>query len=130
MRYVVGTESTVPSSPVRGNRGRYHVLLGKQSGVDVLELLLVILAPRSGEGPYHYHSDSANVVSVTAGVARVRVDGDTLELGPGEAVYIGPDVPHAISNFGDCELRLLEVKVPPDTDFIILPDEIPSDERQ
>lgn len=48
--------------------------------------------------PAHYHPDGAEFYLITSGRARLIIDGDVHEIGPGTAVYIPRSMPHGISN--------------------------------
>jgi quercetin dioxygenase-like cupin family protein len=52
------------------------------------------MPPNTGRGAPHYHLDFAQKFEVLEGSAKVRVDGDELDLGSGESVEIPVGTPH------------------------------------
>ena len=78
-----------------------------------LQLVLVTLQPLESI-PMETHGDGTQMTRVEAGVARVTVDGETLTLAAGEAIWIPSGVEHLIVNASDREkLQLSTVYSPP-----------------
>ena len=55
----------------------------------------------------HRHRVSEEIYHVTAGNARMTLDGETFDLGPGDTVCIPPGTPHRVVNTGEGPLRIL-----------------------
>ena len=68
-----------------------------------------IVYPPGAEGIHHYHAEQDELYFVHGGRARVEVDGDTIELGPGGLVHIESTTPRKFSNVGDEDLVVLVV---------------------
>lgn len=115
-----------PTTPLRGgpeagSRGVIYQLINPSNGSHNVDFHVNVLQPNSGRGPYHYHSNSDNLYFVLEGRARVLIEGQEHFAGPGEAVFIPAGERHDVANVGEGELRIIEVKAPADSDFIILP---------
>ena len=105
-----------------GNRGTTFELVDQaRGGSERIDFHLNVIKPGTPDGPYHYHSRADNVYFVLEGRARLLVEGSVLEAGPGEAVFIPAGEKHGVTNIGDGELRLIEVKAPAESDYIVVP---------
>ncbi len=111
-------ERDAPTSNLRLGRGTIYQLVNASTGSQQLDFHVNVLEPGTGPGPYHYHSNAENLYFVLEGRAKVTVEGREMVAGPGEAVLILPGERHDVENVGDGELRVIEVKAPPDSDFI------------
>jgi mannose-6-phosphate isomerase-like protein (cupin superfamily) len=69
----------------------------------------VIVYPAGYEGFHHYHEQQDELYFVHSGRARVEVDGEVRELGPGGLVHVESTTPRKLSNAGDEPLVLLVV---------------------
>ena len=70
------------------------------------------LAP-GGRTQRHYHAVTEEIYFVTAGRGEMELDGERVELGPGETVAIPPGAWHEITALGAEELRFLCCCAPP-----------------
>ncbi len=68
-----------------------------------------VVYPPHYEGFLHYHDTQDELYFVHSGLARVEVDGETRELGPGGLVHVESTTPRRISNAGDEDLVLVIV---------------------
>jgi mannose-6-phosphate isomerase-like protein (cupin superfamily) len=68
-----------------------------------------IVYPPGFDGFLHYHEEQDELYFVHAGTARVEVDGETRELGPGGMCHVSSTTPRKVSNGGDDDLVLLVV---------------------
>lgn len=68
-----------------------------------------IVMPPGFEGFLHYHDRQDELYFVHRGTARVEVDGETRELGPGGLVHVESTTPRRVSNAGEDDLVLLVV---------------------
>ena len=55
----------------------------------------------------HYHIVTEEIYYITQGTALIRIENETRELGPGDAIAIPPGKRHKIWNTGQAVLRLL-----------------------
>lgn len=117
----VANEKTAPVlENACGKRGRSIQLVNqKLGGAESVDFHINIIRPNSGLGPYHHHSNSDNLYYILEGEAEVLCDGKYVKAGPGEAVYIPRGEKHDVVNVGKGELRLIEVRTPADSDFIL-----------
>ena len=78
-------------------------------GVTAFGVNAVVYPPHY-EGFLHYHDTQDELYFVHSGRARVEVDGETRELGPGGLVHVESTTPRRVSNASeDEELVLLVV---------------------
>ncbi len=84
---------------------RVHYLARSGATRDALGIYRVELAPRSPGAGLHRHARLTETFEVHTGRLTVRIEGHTLELGPGDFVLIPPDQPHAFANRGDEPVR-------------------------
>jgi uncharacterized cupin superfamily protein len=68
-----------------------------------------IVMPARFEGFNHWHDSQDELYFVHSGTARVEVDGDVRELGPGGLVHVESTTRRKVSNGGDDDLVLLVV---------------------
>jgi mannose-6-phosphate isomerase-like protein (cupin superfamily) len=68
-----------------------------------------IVYPAGYEGFHHYHDKQDELYFVHSGTARVEVDGEVRELGPGGLLHVESTTPRKVSNAGDEPLVLLVV---------------------
>jgi mannose-6-phosphate isomerase-like protein (cupin superfamily) len=66
-----------------------------------------IVYPPGFEGFLHYHDEQDELYFVHSGTARVEVDGETRELGPGGLCHVASTTPRKVSNVGEDDLVLL-----------------------
>ena len=117
MAHVV-SDADAPTRPMRSGRGRSLRLVTPAIGSKHIDVHISVLGPGSGDGPFHYHSTSEEVIYVLAGTMRLELDDRVTTAGPGTCVWIAAGERHSAGNAGADELRILEVKVPPDSDFV------------
>ena len=114
-------DAEAPTRPMRSGRGQSRRIVTPEVGSKHIDLHISVLDADSGAGPMHYHSSSEEVIYVLAGTMRVTINGETTLEGPGTSVFIAPREEHAADNAGPGELRILEVKVPQASDFVVVP---------
>ena len=61
----------------------------------------------------HYHRTAEEIYLVTKGSGELKVDGETRDVRPGDAVLIPPGAWHALENNGTSDLTIICVCVPP-----------------
>jgi mannose-6-phosphate isomerase-like protein (cupin superfamily) len=69
----------------------------------------VMVIPPGGAGVKHYHEEQDELYFVHQGTARVDVDGDSRELGPGGLVHVESKTPRQVTNVGPDDLVLVIV---------------------
>ncbi len=63
--------------------------------------------PAGGTTLEHYHRKSEEIYYITHGTGRMRIEAETREVGPGDAIAIRPGQKHKLWNTGSDPLRLL-----------------------
>jgi len=70
----------------------------------------------------HYHKESEEIYYIVSGTGTMELDGETTEVGPGDAILIPPGAWHQIKAGLEAEIRLLCCCSPPyshdDTFFV------------
>jgi mannose-6-phosphate isomerase-like protein (cupin superfamily) len=102
-----------------GTRGVSHRIVPPESGYAPLELYVNVLEPGSGPGPYHYHSNADNIYLVLSGEGDVTVDGARVPLRSGDTIVLSAGERHDIENTGTAQLRVVEIKTPAGSDFVM-----------
>jgi len=69
----------------------------------------VVVCPPGAEGVHHYHDIQDELYFVHSGTARVEVEGETRELGPGGLVHVESTTPRKVSNASESEDLVLLV---------------------
>ena len=77
-------------------------------GVTAFGVNAIVFPPRY-EGPNHFHDTQDELYFVHSGRARVEVEDEVRELGPGGMVHVESTTPRRISNPGDEPLVMLVV---------------------
>lgn len=80
----------------------------KPLGVTAFGVNAIVMPP-GFDGFLHYHDEQDELYFVHRGTARVEVEGETRELGPGGLVHVESTTPRKVSNAGDDDLVLLVV---------------------
>jgi len=68
-----------------------------------------VVYPARYEGFHHYHDTQDELYFVHSGTARVEVEGEVRELGPGGLLHVESTTPRRVSNAGDEPLVMLVV---------------------
>jgi mannose-6-phosphate isomerase-like protein (cupin superfamily) len=68
-----------------------------------------IVYPAGYDGFHHYHDTQDELYFVHSGTARVEVEGEVRDLGPGGLLHVEATTPRKVSNPGDEPLVLLVV---------------------
>jgi len=63
--------------------------------------------PAGASTQEHYHARTEEIYYITHGAGRIRIDGETQEIHPGDAIAIPPGKKHKLWNIGSDTLRLL-----------------------
>ena len=63
--------------------------------------------PAGGSTLEHYHPKTEEIYYITAGAGRVRIENETRDVKPGDAIAIPPGRKHKLWNTGNEPLKLL-----------------------
>ena len=77
-------------------------------GVSAFGVNAVVMPP-GFDGFLHYHDEQDELYFVHRGTARVEVEGEVRELGPGALVHVESTTPRKFSNVGDDDLVVIVV---------------------
>lgn len=85
--------------------GTFTVLL-REPGVTVRDVAI----DEGASLDRQRHPGRSEHWTIVEGRARIERDGKSVEIGPGESLAVGRDVPHRLANGGSGTLRLIEVQ--------------------
>jgi mannose-6-phosphate isomerase-like protein (cupin superfamily) len=97
---------------IAGGKGLATLLMNPATGMKEAALTRLVLEP-GAEVPTHTHEESVEILYVERGRARMVVESETFEIGPGDGVYIPAAVPHSAEVVGDEPLIAVQVYVGP-----------------
>ena len=63
--------------------------------------------PAGASTQEHYHAQTEEIYYITHGSGKIRIDGETRDVAPGDAIAIPPGLKHKLWNTGSEPLRLL-----------------------
>lgn len=83
-----------------------------------------VLPPGGKSWPYHFHLGNAEAMYVLEGTGRLRLEGDTHAIGPGDYVPFptGEAGAHRVINDSDAPLRYLVLSTMSEPDVTVYPD--------
>jgi mannose-6-phosphate isomerase-like protein (cupin superfamily) len=110
------------ASELRYGRGWVERIVDGDIGAAKVDLHVNRIRAGSAPGPYHLHTTCENVYLVLSGDVVVRINGVDHRLGPGDAAFIPPDVPHSATNAGSEDAELIEIYAPAAVDFVEVAD--------
>jgi mannose-6-phosphate isomerase-like protein (cupin superfamily) len=88
-------------------------LLAHRNSAIRLQSLAEARLPVNGSTQEHYHKITEEIYYITAGEGRMRIENETREVKPGDAIAIPPGLKHKIWNTGNATLHLLCCCAPP-----------------
>ena len=113
-RYFVRESDVKPYSPANHAETVNRRLIGPETvGAKHLEVLVGTLGEKGSGALPHMHPGIEQVCYMLEGRARVEIDGQEFEMGPGEACFFPPDTPHAFTRISEETLRVLVIYSPP-----------------
>ncbi len=98
--------SDVPSFTTKDGSEIRELLAHRNSPIRNQSLAEARL-PAGGSTQEHYHSRAEEIYYITHGTGRIRIDGETREVKPGDAIAILRGKRHKLWNTGAGVLRLL-----------------------
>src|SRR5258705_13093875 len=84
---------TMDGSEIRGLLAHRNSAIRNQS-------LAEARLPAGASTQEHSHAKAEEIYYITAGAGRIRIDGETREVGPGDAIAIPPGKKHKLWNTG------------------------------
>ncbi|HEX3051991.1 MAG TPA: cupin domain-containing protein [Aggregatilineaceae bacterium] len=89
-----------------------YELMGNAAGGSAAHSLAQIVLPPGKACLKHYHPVVEESYYILSGAARMEIDGEATQLGPGDGVPVLPNQTHQIFNVGTTDLVFLAVCVP------------------
>ena len=97
---------SVPSFITKDGSEIRELLASRNSAIRNQSLAEARLEP-GGSTQEHYHKLTEEIYYITHGSGRIRIEEQTREIGPGDAIAIPPGQRHKLWNTGPEQLRLL-----------------------
>jgi mannose-6-phosphate isomerase-like protein (cupin superfamily) len=97
---------------IANGRGTASLMLDASTGATAASLTLVALRPGT-EVAEHVHEQSAELLYIQDGVADLRIAGQKLRVGRGDAVYIPAGAKHSVEVVSEVALRAVQVYAGP-----------------
>lgn len=82
-------------------------LLAHRNSVIRNQSLAEARLPAGGSTQEHYHPQTEEIYYITHGTGKMRIDGETRAVRPGDAIAIPPGAKHKLWNTGSDTMRLL-----------------------
>ncbi len=112
-RYFISPHEVTPYSPANHTGTVNRRLIGPDTvGSQHLEILHGTVTPGQGALP-HAHPGVDQAVYLLAGRALAQIDGQSRELGPGDAAFFPRDMRHVFTALGTEPVRVLVIYAPP-----------------
>jgi quercetin dioxygenase-like cupin family protein len=112
-KYLVRTGSVQPYSPANHTGTVNRRLIGPETvGAEQLEVVLGVVEKGKGALP-HSHPGIEQVCYLLEGSARAEVNGETMELNPGDCCFFPADAPHVFTVTSDAPAKVLVIYSPP-----------------
>jgi mannose-6-phosphate isomerase-like protein (cupin superfamily) len=96
----------VPAFTTKDGSEIRELLAHRNSGIRRQSLAEARLAPGASTAP-HYHVKTEEIYYILEGTAQMRIDAETQNVGPGDAIAIPPGREHQITNIGESQLKFL-----------------------
>lgn len=107
-------------NPNPGQRARLEIL-SVQDGAHSLNGIMGII-PASGtpsKPAYHYHRHRESIIQILSGKGIEMIEGEPVALGPGDVIFIPPNVKHTLLNDSATEdLKYMEFYTPVGPDSV------------
>ena len=112
-KYLVQTDSVKPYTPANHTGTVNRRLIGPETvGAKQLEVILGVVETGKGALP-HSHPGIEQVCYLLEGSARAEVNGEIMELAPGDCCFFPADAPHVFTVTSNEPAKLLVMYAPP-----------------
>jgi len=111
--YFVRPQNVAAYHPANHTGTLNRRLIGRDNvGAKNIEVVLGVIEKGKGALP-HSHPGIEQVCYVLEGRARAQIDGQSCELGAGDACFFPPDVEHVFTAVSDEPVKVLVIYSPP-----------------
>ncbi|HVG63468.1 MAG TPA: cupin domain-containing protein [Hyalangium sp.] len=110
-RYVVSTKEA-PRYLLPNGQGSATLMLNASTGASAASMGLLELS-KGAKAPEHTHDTSAELLYVEDGAVEMIVDGQKMQAGKGDAIYIPAGAKHSVVVVSDSPFRAVQVYVGP-----------------
>jgi len=96
----------VPAFTTKDGSEIRELLAHRNSCIQKQSLAEARVQPGARTTP-HYHPLAEEIYYILQGAGRLTIDGETRDVGPGDAIAISPGAVHTIHNYGSQTLKFL-----------------------
>ncbi len=96
----------VPAFTTKDGSEIRELLAHRNSCIQKQSLAEARVPPRMSTAP-HYHPRTEEIYYIIEGAGRMTIDGESRDVGPGDAIAIPPGTVHTITTTSDVALRFL-----------------------
>jgi quercetin dioxygenase-like cupin family protein len=107
-KFVQDQDTVEEKVPGRNHHWYFRADISPQAGTYMVKVRM----PAGGRHDFHRHPGMNEILYFLKGTAEQWVEGEKQVLGPGDSVYIDPNVVHATFNAGESELEFLAMLAP------------------
>lgn len=100
---------TVPSRSIHSGTATQWRLFQEDEFLSTLNGVVANIINPGMEQEPHQHDDVEHVYFILSGVGIVRIGDEEQEVRDGDAIYLPPQLPHALKNVGTYPLRFLGI---------------------
>ncbi len=104
-------------------RGQMTPIINKDScAAKFIDVHQITLRPSVKTARIHYHKDIENIYIILNGEGEILTGDKAIPIRAGDVVFIPPGAPHEPRNTSKEEMKLIEIKAPPQAegDFIVV----------
>lgn len=107
-KFVKAQELLKESVLGRDHYWHFNAEVSKEAGTYLVKVIM----PKGGSHDFHRHPEMNEILYILKGRAEQWVEDEKQILGPGDSVYIDPNVVHATVNAGEDDLEFLAILSP------------------
>jgi len=103
-------DKNISVEEVNGRDHYWHFVKGPNSEADTY--MVKVVMKKGGSHNFHRHPEMNEILYILKGTAEQWVEEEKQILGPGDSVYIDPNIVHATFNVGEEDLEFLAILAP------------------
>jgi len=107
-QFVKDKETTIEEVDGRDHYWHFNQELSGQADTYMVKVIM----KKGGSHNFHRHPEMNEILFILKGQAEQWVEDEKQILGPGDSVYIDPNIVHATFNHGDDDLEFLAILAP------------------
>jgi uncharacterized cupin superfamily protein len=116
------TERQSPKGKFQGAFLAIGRAMKAQENKHPFEILILRILPGKRPWPYHYHASQWEFYYILEGSGEMRLEGETVTIGAGDAMMCSPREAHQLHNTGTSDLVVQIIADNPSADYCHYPD--------